>query len=63
MKDGRIIEGAIPSLDDQVAVAKQRTQTLPAQFRSLKPVKENPVVISDFLRALQRDTLEKISNR
>jgi nicotinate phosphoribosyltransferase len=63
MKDGRIIEGAVPSLDDQVAIAKQRTQALPAQFRSLEPVEENPLVISDFLSALQRDTLEKISNR
>ncbi|WP_225314258.1 nicotinate phosphoribosyltransferase [Marinobacter halotolerans] len=61
MKNGRIIEGAIPSLDDQVAVAKQRIHALPAQFRSLEPVKENPVVISDFLRALQRDTLTKVT--
>lgn len=60
MKRGLIIEGAIPTLDSQVDNAKRAVDTLPSQFRSLEPAHENPVVISDFLRALQRDTLAKV---
>lgn len=60
MKRGLIIEGAIPTLDSQVDSAKRAVDTLPSQFRSLEPAHENPVVISDFLRALQRDTLAKV---
>ena len=60
MKRGLIIEGAIPTLDSQVDNAKRALDALPGQFRSLEPAHENPVVISDFLRALQRDTLAKV---
>lgn len=60
MKQGRIIEGAIPTLDSQVDSAERAVDILPSQFRSLEPAHENPVVISDFLRALQRDTLAKV---
>lgn len=60
MKSGRIVEGAISPLDDQVRAASHAIDTLPARYRSLKPVGEVPVVISDFLKALQRDTLEKV---
>ena len=60
MKRGLIIEGAIPTLDSQVNNAKRAVDALPSQFRSLEPAHENPVLISDFLRALQRDTLAKI---
>ncbi|WP_288351834.1 nicotinate phosphoribosyltransferase [uncultured Marinobacter sp.] len=60
MKRGLIIEGAIPTLDSQVDNAKRAVDTLPSQFRSLEPAHENPVVISAFLRALQRDTLAKV---
>lgn len=63
MKQGREVEGAIPSLDEQVKEAARRRDTLPEPFRSLEPVGENQdlVVISDFLRALQRDTLNKLT--
>ncbi len=60
MKKGRIIEGAIGSLDDQVKNASNVVRTLPKRIRSLAPISEVPVVISDFLKALQRDTLERI---
>lgn len=62
MKQGRMIEGAIGSLDSQVHNASNAIRTLPKRFRSLAPVasSEVPVVISDFLKALQRDTLERV---
>ena len=60
LKRGLIIEGAIPTLDSQVDNAKRALDALPSQLRSLEPAHENPVVISDFLRALQRDTLAKV---
>lgn len=60
MKQGRIIDGAVGSLDDQVRLASKAFDTLPKQLRSLDPTDEVPVVISDFLRALQRDTLERV---
>ncbi len=60
MKHGRIVEGAIAPLDDQVRGAGHALDALPARFRSLEPVGEVPVVISGFLRALQQDTLAKV---
>lgn len=62
MKQGRMIEGAIGSLDGQVHSASNAIRTLPKRFRSLAPVptSEVPVVISDFLKALQRDALERV---
>lgn len=60
MKHGRLIEGAIAPLDDQVRDARKSLDTLPERFCSLAPISEVPVEISDFLRALQRDTLEKL---
>lgn len=60
MKQGRMLEGAMESLDDQVVSASEAIDTLPARIRSLAPISEVPVVISDFLRALQRDTLERV---
>jgi len=61
MRHGQVIEGAIPPLDDQVRRAEQMRDTLPGRFRSLEPANEVPVVISDVLRALQRDTLAKVA--
>lgn len=63
MKEGRIIEGAIAPLDDQVRAASKAVDSLPERFRSLEPIDGVPVVISDFLRALQRDTLEKLGRK
>nr|WP_284048033.1 nicotinate phosphoribosyltransferase [Marinobacter sp. ATCH36] len=60
MKQGQVIESAIGSLDNQVATARNAIDTLPRRFLSLEPIGEAPTVISDFLRALQRDTLEKV---
>ncbi|MDF0748756.1 nicotinate phosphoribosyltransferase [Marinobacter sp. 71-i] len=60
MKHGQVPEDAIPTLDDQVRAAEQMIATLPQRFRSLEPLGENPVVISEFLRALQKDTLAKV---
>lgn len=60
MKQGRVIEGAVAPLDDQVRAAEEAIATLPDRFRALEPVDGVPVAISDFLRALQRDTLEKL---
>ena len=60
MRRGQIIEGAIPTLDSQVESAKRAMDSLPSQFRSLQPAHQNPVVISDFLRALQRDTIARV---
>lgn len=61
MRQGRIIEGAIPPLDDQVEAAAKNIDALGEGFLSLEPVTESPVVISDFLKTLQRETLEKIT--
>ncbi|NMT64510.1 nicotinate phosphoribosyltransferase [Marinobacter orientalis] len=63
MKHGRIVEGAILSLDDQVRAAGNAIDTLPERFRSLEPIGEVPTLISDFLKALQRDTLDKVNRR
>ncbi len=63
MRQGRIIEGAIPPLDDQVKTAGQRIEALPERFRSLEPVSESPVVITEFLKVLQQKTLEKVADR
>ncbi|PXX89869.1 nicotinate phosphoribosyltransferase [Marinobacter vulgaris] len=60
MKHGRVIEGAIGSLDDQVSAARKAVDTLPRRLLYLEPVVETPTVVSDFLKALQRDTLEKV---
>lgn len=60
MRHGQSIGGAIPELGDQVRAAEQMIATLPQRFRSLEPIDENPVVISEFLRALQKDTLTKV---
>lgn len=60
MKQGRLVEGAMASLDDQVVGAGEAIGTLPERIRSLAPISEVPVVISDFLKALQRDTLERV---
>jgi nicotinate phosphoribosyltransferase len=60
MTRGQIIKGAIPTLDSQVESARWAVDSLPSQFRSLEPADDNPVVISDFLRELQRDTLAKV---
>lgn len=60
MKRGRVIEDAMMSLDDQVQNASNAIDTLPKRIRSLAPISEVPVVISDFLKALQRDTLERV---
>ena len=62
MRQGRIIKGAVPPLDDQVGTARQRIKTLPERFRSLESVSESPVVISQFLKALQQKTLEKVTS-
>lgn len=61
MRKGREIDGAIPPLDDQVKAAARKIDALPERYRSLEPVGESPVVISEFLRALQRNTLAKIT--
>jgi nicotinate phosphoribosyltransferase len=61
MRQGRIVEAAIPPLDNQVEAAAQRVKALPERFRSLDPVDESPVVISDFLKDLQEKTLEKVT--
>jgi len=61
MAKGRIIEDAIPPLDSQVEAARQKMAKLPERFRSLDPVGESPVVISDFLKALQQKTLEQVT--
>lgn len=61
MQQGRIIEGAIPLLDEQVKAAAKSLDTLEEGFRSLEPVGQSPVVISDFLKALQQKTLEKVT--
>jgi nicotinate phosphoribosyltransferase len=60
MKHGRRVEGAMETLDDQVVSASEAIATLPERIRSLAPISEVPVVISDFLKALQRDTLERV---
>jgi nicotinate phosphoribosyltransferase len=60
MKHGGIVEGAIARLDDRVGAASDAINTLPERYRSLTSVGEVPVVISDFLKALQRDTLERV---
>lgn len=60
MKHGRIVDGAIAPLDEQVNAARAAIDTLPERIRSLEPVETVPVMISDFLRALQRDTLERV---
>lgn len=61
MRQGRIIEDAIPPLDDQVKAAAERMDILGEGFRSLEPVGESPVVISDFLKQLQQKSLEEIT--
>ena len=61
MRQGRIIKDAIPPLDDQVKAASQRMDALPSTFRSLDPVSESPVVISDFLKKLRQENLEKVT--
>lgn len=63
MKHGRIVDGAIARLDDRVGAASDAIKTLPEKFRSLTSRGEVPVVISDFLRALQRNTLERVGRR
>lgn len=60
MKQGRMMEAALESLDDQVVAASEAVGALPERIRSLAPISEVPVVISDFLKALQRDTLARI---
>jgi len=61
MKFGRIVDGAIAPLDERVRSAGKAVDTLPARYRSLDPIGEVPVVISDFLRALQREALVKVA--
>ncbi len=61
MNHGWIIEGAIGPLDDRVRNASKLLDSLPERYRSLDPVGEVPVVMSDFLKALRRDTLERVS--
>lgn len=63
MKQGKLLDGAIRSLDDQVVNAAKMLDALPQRFRSLEPAGDAPVGISDFLRALQRDTLKKVRGR
>ncbi|MFN2359617.1 MAG: nicotinate phosphoribosyltransferase [Marinobacter sp.] len=60
MKHGRMVDGAVDPLDDRVGAASDAINTLPERFRSLTPVDEVLVVISDFLQALQRDALARV---
>lgn len=60
MKRGRIVDSAVALLDEQVNAARAAIDTLPESLRSLESVDTVPVMISDFLRALQRDTLKRI---
>lgn len=60
MKHGRVIEGVIAPLDDQVRRAVAAVDALPAEFLGLGPAEPYPVHISDYLRTLQRNTLAEI---
>lgn len=60
MAKGRVIEDAIPSLDEQVNKALSAVDSLPEDMRSLTSVDTSPARISDYLRSLQKDTLARI---
>ena len=61
IKQGRVIDGAVPSLDRQVALARERIESLPESLKALEPAGQSPVEISQFLQALQRDTLARVA--
>ena len=63
MNDGRLVEGAIASLDDQVAYAQESVAALPQEQKRLAPAREAyPVRFSESLKQQQVLTLEHIAH-
>lgn len=61
MKNGRILPGAIDSLDKQVDQAWREILAMPELHRAISEAPDYPVIISDYLQQLQADTLAKVS--
>lgn len=61
MTDGRVVEGAVPPLDEQVRQAQRLQQVLPERLLGIEPCEPLAVTISEKLRQLQAETLARVS--
>ncbi|MFW5825493.1 MAG: nicotinate phosphoribosyltransferase, partial [Marinobacter sp.] len=63
MAGGRLIDGAIAPLEDQVEYARAAVQSLPEPQRGIEPAdRDYPVAFSDTLKSRQAQTLERIAH-
>lgn len=60
MKYGVIMEDALTDLDTQVKRAQVRIDDLPGYLKTLATSEPFPVVITDYLKTLQRETLARV---
>ncbi|WP_417566414.1 nicotinate phosphoribosyltransferase [Marinobacter sp.] len=61
MEDGKLLPAALTPLDEEVANAQRRIQSLPPGLRTIKPSSGYEVEISDYLQNLQAETFRKVA--
>lgn len=61
MENGRMVAGAVPPLNEQVRQARALLNALPERLLGIGPAEPLPVTISEKLKALQAETLARVS--